>query len=91
MINIRFINPLIQFGKKNFSLLVSDSEKIFPDLRVEKKYPQNFTLIQIAQDLRKTVEYHLEQSGSSMAWKDFKGIQFTIDKKGGLKDGFTLN
>lgn len=90
MVHIQFINPLIQFEKKNFDLIITDDENRFPPFRIGKKYPQNATLIQMAVDLKTTFLNYLNDIGSSLTWNDIKGSQFTLDKKGGTKDIFTL-
>lgn len=97
MITIKFINPLIQFGKKNFDLVVTDSENRFPPFRVGKKYPENYSKIQIANDLKKTFTNYLDElraldpPQTTLTWNDLKGNQVTIDKIGGTKDTFVTN
>lgn len=85
MIHIQFINPLIQFGKKNFDLVIIDDDNRFPLYRVGKKYPENYTLIQIGQDLKNTFLNYLQDIGSTLTWNDIRGSQFTIDRVGGSK------
>lgn len=86
MINIKLINPLIQFGKINLSLIITDDAGRFPPFRVEKKYLQEATKTQIAADIKKTFIAYIQDLGISFNASDVDGVSFTIDKKGGTKD-----
>jgi hypothetical protein len=86
MISIQLINPLIQFNQKNYTLIIKDDENRFPELRIDKKYPQDYTLIQIGIDIKKTFINYIKDIGSSLTVNDIKGSKFVIDKKGGIKD-----
>lgn len=55
MFTIRLINPLRQFGYVNWTLTFSDSSKTLPDLRVDKKYPEDASPEEIAANVSESL------------------------------------
>lgn len=85
MFEIKLINPHIQFGKHNCSLLFHDTLGEFPDARWEKKYPEGVTRTQVIADVKQTLRAFAEEQG--ITWSDAKanGAEITVDRVGGTK------
>lgn len=82
---IKLINPHKQFGKFNYSMIFHDESGELPDMRWEKKFPQDITKSELLLDIKKTLKAFAEEQ--QITWEDAKANSATvsIDVKGGTK------
>ena len=86
MYDIRLINPLHQHGVREWTLVFSDSDGEVPSVRVEKKYPEDWSEVQIRDDVRNTLEAMtaVEVAEGEMSIRlDLAGETLLVDQIGG--------
>lgn len=56
--NAVYINPLVQFGAVNLTLILTDSDGIMPSVRVDKKfrYPEQCNEEGLATEAQRTID-----------------------------------
>lgn len=51
----QFINPIFQNGKKDFTLVVEDSARKLPTIRIDKSYPDTITNLELIADAEREI------------------------------------
>lgn len=63
-----YINPLVQFGAVNLTLVLSNTEGIMPNVRVDKKfrYPEQVTAEGLAAEAQKIIDWAVAEYEKSL-------------------------
>lgn len=61
MYTAHYINPLEQFGKIGYDLILVDDENILPELRISKNFDVSVTLEQMEQEAQRAIAEYSQQ------------------------------
>lgn len=63
-----YINPLVQFGAVNITLILTDTDGIMPSVRMDKKfrYPEQATEEGLATEAQKTIYWAVAEYEKSL-------------------------
>ncbi len=63
-----YINPLVQFGVVNLTLILSDTDGTMPGVRMDKKFrdPEQITEVGLATEAQKTINWAVAEYGVNL-------------------------
>ncbi len=63
-----YINPLVQFGVVNLTLILSDTDGTMPGVRMDKKFrdPEQITEVDLATEAQKSIDWAIAEYKASI-------------------------